>query len=45
MAMVAFNLTLVQKGKSQKSKVKRKNAYFVGFSPVLDGGFIYAVLY
>ncbi len=36
---------LVQEGKSKKAKVKRKNAYFVGFLAILNGWFIYAVLY
>ncbi len=38
-------IPLVQEGKSKKAKVKRKNAYFVSFLAILNGWFIYAVLY
>jgi hypothetical protein len=36
---------LVHKGKSKKSKGKRKKEYFMGFSGILDGLFIYVELY
>ncbi|AVZ29809.1 hypothetical protein BMF81_00720 [Nodularia spumigena UHCC 0039] len=36
---------LVPQGGSQKSKVKSQKAYKMGFSGILNGLFIYAVLY
>jgi hypothetical protein len=36
---------LVQQGKSKKYKVKRKKEDFTGFSAILNGSFISAILY